>query len=159
MKRTRIALALMVSAIFSSGCASFKGATDQLVNYKAVYGRGPGLVETISTQGVSKLNSLPWDYTYSFEHGVYSTSTSAFKIEGLVGADCYQGENGLEGSPWAGIRFVHVENVGADVGFDKANVTAGLDWLVRDLAIGPNVLFPYRLGPSTLGLKAGFLFN
>lgn len=140
------AISLMLMAFFISGCiSSIKLAIPpaQTVSIQ------PGIY---TVNGIDK--SVPWDTTYFFSKGNLDVSQSDFKLEPLIGADLV----GLNASPWAGLRFVHVMNIGVDCGFDKENFTTGIDWLWHDVAIGPNMAFPYDLSNNHFGFKMAFLF-
>ena len=101
-----------------------------------------------------KRNSVPYDATYSFENGLLIPHTSGFKLEPILGADLI----GLQASPWAGLRTLHVENLGLDFGFNKTGFTLGLDWLYHDIVMGAGPFFPYDLGPSSFEVHAGPMF-
>ncbi len=158
-----LATLLLVAAILAlfcfavSGCKTVPKGNAELITYKIIEG-GLGWVETTDTKGVVKKEQLPWDATYEFRHGVFAVHRSGFKAQPVIGASCWQGSSGLEGSPWAGLRVVHIINVGVDFGFDKENITVGPDWLYHATVVGINACFPYSLGRTRAGLKAGYLF-
>ena len=64
-----------------------------------------------------KETSVNYDTWYSFADGNLVPHKSGFKLEPVIGASLI----GLDGSPWAAIRYVHFENVGSSVGFNKSN--------------------------------------
>ena len=142
----QVAAGLLLAATLLSGCA------------KPILLKSPPAEEVIIEPGKltvnGKVENVPWDAFYTFSDGKLIPHYSGFKLEPLIGADLV----GLVGSPWAGLRFVHVENIGADFGFDRLNFTLGIDWLWHDIVIGPNIAFPYDLGNSHFGGKAAFFF-
>lgn len=143
--------------VFSAlGCRTTKAVPD-LIQYKAVSG-GPGYIVLESRDGKVEKKAVPMDYTWDFRVGAFSYSTSGFRLEPLLGASCWQSEIGIEGSPWAGVRFLHVMNVGFDAGFDKDNFSVGIDWLHRGIAIGPSLFFPFDLSKNRAGMKAAVWF-
>jgi hypothetical protein len=148
---------LMMAAVMLVGCATPKGKIAQPTAYTSLRGELGKVTATLANGSVTQY-SLPWDATWEVKNGDVRFSTTAFKIEPIIGAACFQSESGLEGSPWAGIRFVHVGNVGLDVGFDKKNFSGGADWLHHGLAVGPSVFWPYLKLKPGYGLKAGFIF-
>ena len=138
--------------------ASLIIATASLSCAPAIKLARPPAEEVIIEPGKLTIDGKAYDKTYdtwyTFADGKLTPHQSGFKLEPIVGADLV----GLTGSPWAGIRYVHIENVGLDLGFDRANFTLGFDYLYHTIVIGPNICFPYDLGDSHFGFKAGFLF-
>lgn len=109
--------------------------------------------------GVKK--NVPYDAHFHYENGFFTPTYTAFKLEPVMGADLVLGNP----SPWAGVRFLHIENLGFDFGFDKAYFTFGADWLWHDIMVGPSAAWPYITDftkplslQSQFELKAGFLF-
>lgn len=101
------------------------------------------------------VGSYPWDSTFTVDpQGNVKVHSSAFALEGLVGADLV----GLDFSPWAGLRLAHVWNFGVDIGFDRYRVTWGLDFMWRDIIVGPNMNEAFDLSGITWGAKAAFQF-
>src|SRR6185295_11780561 len=86
-----------------------------------------------------KATDKSYDTWYTFSDGKLTPHSSGFKMEPLIGVDVV----GLDASPWAGIRFLHIDHIGLDFGFDRHNFTIGGDWLYHTIAIGPSICFPY----------------
>jgi hypothetical protein len=145
-------------ALFIFGCAGPKVKVEQPMAFKSVSGELGRITYTLP-DGTKSYRSLPWDATWKIEGGQFTTSTSAFKIQGLVGAICFSSPSGLQGSPWAGLRLIHIGPAGIDVGFDKYQFSAGGDWLIRGIIVGPSVMFPYLSTKSSgVGIKGAILF-
>ncbi len=157
MRWTLGAAALLLAALFLPGCRTPKGTIGQPSAYASVRGE-IGKITTVQVNGEKKEITVPWDYTWEVKNGIFAYKTSAFKLEALLGGSCYSGPSGLVGSPWAGVRFLHIVNLGFDFGFDRANFSMGIDWLYHGLGIGPSAFVPYMTKESKLGLKGGFLF-
>lgn len=156
--RTRALGILFLSALFLSGCASLKGKVQQPIAYDSIRGELGKVTYTLAGTTDPVPKRVPWDAEWSIKNGLFSMSTSAFKLQAMFGVNCFQTDTGMQGSPWAGLRFFRISYVGGDIGFDKQNFTAGLDYLYRGIGIGPNVCFPYTLGKARAGLKAGAIF-
>jgi len=109
--------------------------------------------------GTHQVILSPWDATHKIEYGQYKLSTSAFKLQALIGCVAYASPSGLRGSPYGGIRFMHVSHVGFDFGFDRDNFSAGADWLYHAVAFGPSIMFPYLMYKDYgMGVKVGVIF-
>lgn len=143
--------------MFLSGCGTVKGTIAQPTAFTSLHGELGKVTATLANGAVTQYK-LPWDATWDVKNGDFRTQTTAFKIQALLGASCFQSESGLEGSPWAGVRFIHVSSLGLDFGFDKRNFSLGIDWLHHGVAVGPSAFFPYISTTSKFGLKAGMLF-
>lgn len=152
------AAGVILAAILLCGCYGPRATIKQPIAYQSIDGE-LGKVTFILANGEKTVKALPWDATWRVKDGQFTSSVSAFRLQALIGVSAYPGPSGLEGSPWAGIRFVHIAQVGLDFGFDKRNFTAGGDWLYHGLAIGPNIIWPYLASKSGgIGAKAAYLF-
>lgn len=143
---SKAAVATMAAAILLCGCIqpvklAVPPAQEVMIE--------PGKL-TIDGQTQTK----PWDTFYTFADGKLYPHSTAFRIEPLIGVDLV----GLEASPWAGVRFFHVDSVGADVGFNRTSFTGGVDFLWHDLVVGAGPSWPFDLSASHLELHAAVWF-
>jgi len=152
------AAGVILAAFFFSGCASLKGKIEQPMAFQSVKWTAGSITYTLPNGSVT-VTKIPWDASVKVEGGQISTTTSQFRLQALLGADCYRGPAGLVGSPWAGVRFLNVYNLGFDFGFDKSNFSMGIDWLIHAVAVGPSVMVPYlSTKASGIGVKGGVIF-
>lgn len=147
MGNSKVRAVLIAALTLPFGCASSIKIQPLVISQKVDIEPG-----CYTADGVK--HNVPWDSTYTIERGFVTPHVSDFKIEPLIGMDVV----GLTASPWAGIRFAHIDSVGLDFGFDREHFTMGMDYLYHDIIVGPNIAYPYDLGLPYLGAKAGFLF-
>jgi hypothetical protein len=148
---------LAILSLMLSGCSTVTTIkTPQSVSKIEGY---RGTITKTFPDGTKTLETMPEDYKYTLENGSFTTNASAFRIQAIIGADMYTGPNGLCGSPYAGIRFFHLSYIGGDLGFDKNNLSLGLDAYIHSICFGPSIMVPYlSTKASGLGAKAGILF-
>jgi len=152
MKYLTLIFCLLLSGCATGGSVSKKVSDYKLIEYQL------GSITWVTNDGVAVKRSVPYDTVIRIKNSELSADTIDFKIQVLFGADCFASDEGLKGSPWAGVRFFHVGYVGGVIGFDKENMTAGADWLYRGFGVGPQICFPFNLGKSRVGIACGILY-
>lgn len=148
---------LALTAFFVFGCAGPKATVQQPTAYKSISGY-MGTITGNLNNGSTTIWSVPIDSQWKIENGFFYVQDSDFRLQAIIGVSCFQGESGLEASPWAGVRILHYKRLGLDFGFDKKNFSIGPDWLKGSIVFGPSIFFPYFEKRSIYGAKASVLF-